>query len=303
MIKPNFKLTVNPLANNTAEVIIEPLPKNFGHTIGNALRRVLLSSLSGSAPTQVKIAGVTHQFSTLEGLQEDTLEFILNLKQVRFALDNLDSANVKINVSGQRTVTAADLELPSGVTVSNPDQVLAHLTSAKSKLSANITVQTGIGYVPAEENGTINELGAIPLDASFSPVLRVNYSVEATRVGRRADLDKVRLLITTNNTIDPETAVIQASQILTDFFTHFHSPVFETEEEMSLTSGLLDQEQSIEELDLPTRVTNALKKGGYKNLADLGKASLNDLIKVKNMGEKSASLVVKKSKAKGIMIK
>lgn len=300
MIKPNFRLTFKPKEAHSAEVIIEPLPVNFGHTVGNALRRVLLSSLSGGAPIRVKIAGVTHQFSTLDGLQEDILQFILNLKQVRFSLDS-DEATVKLSASGEKVITAADLDLPSGVAVANREQILAHLTSAKSKLSVEISVAKGTGYVPAEENAT-SEAGVIPLDASFSPVIRANYTVEATRVGRRTDLEKVRLLVVTNGSIEPETAVLEAAKILSAFYTQVYNPTFEEVSEGSSGIIKIGQDQPIEDLDLPTRITNALKKGGFKTLADIGNASKGDLMKVKNLGQKSAELVIKKAKAKGINI-
>ena len=298
MIKPNFKLTVKPLQAHSAEIVIEPLPVNFGHTVGNALRRVLLSSLPGGAAIRVKIAGVTHQFSTLDGLQEDILQFILNLKQVRFAIDG-EEATVNLSANGDKVVTAADLDLPSGVKVANPDQVLAHLTGAKSKLSATITVGKGMGYVPAEEHAT-PEAGVIPLDASFSPVIRANYSVEATRVGRRTDLEKVRLLVITNGTVEPEAAVLDAAKILATFYTQVFNPTFEAVEEGAVSTLKAGSDQSVEDLDLPTRITNALKKGGIKTLADLSASSKEDLMKVKNLGAKSAELVIKKAKAKGI---
>lgn len=300
MIKPNFKLTVKPREAHSAEIVIEPLPVNFGHTVGNALRRVLLSSLSGGAAIRVKIAGVTHQFSTLDGLQEDILQFILNLKQVRFALDS-EEENVTLSASGEKVITAADLDLPSGVRIANPEQVLAHLTGAKSKLSATITVGRGVGYVPAEEHAT-SEAGVIPLDASFSPVVRANYSVEATRVGRRTDLEKVRLLVITNGTVEPEAAVLESAKILATFYTQVFNPTFEEVEEGAVSSLKVGSDQSIEDLDLPTRITNALKKGGIKTLADLASATREDLMKVKNLGAKSAELVIKKAKAKGIIL-
>ena len=299
MIKPNFKLTVKPGTVNSAEIVLEPLPVNFGHTVGNALRRVLLSSLAGGAAVSVKIAGVTHQFSTLDGLQEDILQFILNLKQVRFAIDG-EEETVTLTSSGEKTVTAADLDLPSGVRIANPDQILAHLTAGKSKLSAEIKVKKGVGYVPAEENAT-SEAGVIPLDASFSPVIRANYTVEATRVGRRTDLEKVRLSVITNGTVDPETAVLEAAKILANFYIQVFNPTFE-EEQVSGISLKVGVDQSIEDLDLPTRITNALKKGGYKTLTDLASAGKDDLLKVKNLGQKSAELVIKKAKAKGIIL-
>ena len=301
MIKPNFKLVTKPGIPNNAEIVLEPLPVNFGHTVGNALRRVLLSSLAGGAAVSVKIAGVTHQFSTLDGLQEDILQFILNLKQVRFALDG-EEETVTLSTSGEKTVTAADLDLPSGVRVANPDQVLAHLTAGKSKLSAEIKVKKGVGYVPAEENAT-TEAGVIPLDASFSPVIRANYTVEATRVGRRTDLEKVRLSVITNGTVDPETAVLEAAKILANFYIQVFNPTFEEEQTLGGATALkAGVDQSIEDLDLPTRITNALKKGGYKTLTDIASTGKDDLMKVKNLGSKSAELVIKKAKAKGITL-
>lgn len=302
MVKPNFKLSVKPLNKAfSAEVSIEPLPVNFGHTVGNALRRVLLTSLEGAAAVRVKVNGVTHQFSTLSGVHEDVLQFILNLKQVRFSLSNADEATVILNATKEGVVTAADLELPAGVNVANPDQVLATLTANKAKLHATITIAKGIGFVPAEENA-VEETGVIPLDASFSPILRAQYFVESTRVGRRTDFEKVRLEVVTDGTIEPEVAVHEAAKILTSFYTQVFHPVFDevkAETEDGLKSVI---EQPIEDLELPTRITNALKKGGYKSLTDLGNSKMDDLLKVKNLGSKSAEMVAKKAKAKGIII-
>jgi DNA-directed RNA polymerase subunit alpha len=296
MIKPNFKLTTSEIEKNRAEVVIEPLPQNFGHTIGNALRRVLLTSLPGAAAVRVKIDGIDHQFTTLEGLKEDILELILNLKELRFVIEAGDSAKVKLNVKGEKVVTAADLELPAGVRLINPEHVLANLTSSKAKLSAVIDIETGFGYVSADKYAT-NEVGVIPLDASFSPILRVNYRIEATRVGRKTDLDKVILNITTNGAIEPETAVIESSKILSTFFTQVHNPVFDESQE-GLVSGVRSDfsAQPVDDLDLPVRVVNALKKGGYKNISDLSSVSIADLVKVKNIGEKSAEDIIKKAK-------
>ncbi|MBU1071328.1 DNA-directed RNA polymerase subunit alpha [Patescibacteria group bacterium] len=301
MLKSNFKVTVGPVKNNTAEVIIEPLPRNFGHTVGNALRRVLLNSLYGGAAIRVKIAGVSHQFSTLSGLQEDILEFILNLKELNFQLGDQDTAQVKLSVSGKKTVTAKDLELPAGVTVNDPEKVLARLTSPKSKLSAVITVAKGVGYVLSDEH-MVDKLGVIPLDAAFSPVINATYTVESTRVGRHTDYDKVRLNLTTNGTIDPKTAVDQAAEILSTFFTQVYSPApVEKESSKPIKDKVLDG--FIEDLDLPTRTTNALKKGGYEKLQDLAGANVLDLSQVKNLGGKSVEEIVKKLKTKDIIIK
>lgn len=301
MLKSNFKVSVGTVKNNSAEVIIEPLPQNFGHTVGNALRRVLLNSLSGAAAIRVKIAGVPHQFSTLSGLQEDILEFVLNLKEVSFGLKDLETAKVKISVSGKKTVTAADLELPAGVTVSDPTKILAQLTSPKSKLSATITVAKGIGYVSSTEHMQ-DKIGVIPLDASFSPIVNATYTIESTRVGRRTDYDKVRLNLTTNGTIKPEAAVNEASMLLSRFFAQIHSPA-PVEEVPEETKAEKTPDGFVEDLDLPTRTTNALKKGGYEKLNDLAEATVSDLNQVKNLGGKSVEEIVKRLAVKDIIIK
>jgi len=299
MLEPNFKINIKDKGVNTAEIIIEPLPQNFGHTVGNALRRVLLTSLTGGAAIRVKIDGVSHQFSTLDGLKEDIVEFILNLKTLDFFVDSDEPVEVKLKVSGEKVVKASDLDLPSNVTVANPDTVLANLTSSKAKLNAIITVARGMGYVAAEENST-NEIGVIPLDASFSPVVRANYTVEAARVGRSSNYDKVRLSLTTDGTITPSDAVKNSASILTSFFGFVNSEEAYTVEDKAKAS--YETAGFVDDLDLPTRVLNALKKSGVNKLSDLKNLSLADLKKVKNLGEKSALQVVEKAKTKGVNI-
>jgi len=299
MLEPNFKITLKDKEINSAEVIIEPLPQNFGHTMGNALRRVLLTSLEGGAAVRVKIDGVSHQFSTLSGLKEDILEFVLNLKTLNFFVDSDEPVDIKLKATGVKVVKASDLDLPSNVTIANSGTVLANLTSPKSKLSAVITVSRGMGYVGSEDNAT-NEIGVIPLDASFSPVIKANYTVEAARVGRSSNYDKVRLSLTTDGTITPEEAVRSAARILTGFYDYVNSAEAYVIEKKSAhettTAGFVD------DLDLPTRVLNALKKAGFNKLADLKSLTLADLRKVKNLGEKSAIQVVEKAGEKGIDI-
>jgi len=299
MLDPNFKINIKDKGDFSAEVIIEPLPQNFGHTVGNALRRVLLTSLVGGAAIRVKVDGVTHQFSTVDGIKEDVLEFILNLKTLNFIVPDNEAYEAKIKVSGQKQVTAADIDLPTGVQVANPDVVLFNSTSAKSKFAASITITSGMGYVAADEHAT-NEIGVIPLDASFSPVLKANYTVEAARVGRSSNYDKVRLTLTTDGTMTPEDAVRNSAEILSKFFSFVNSEEAHTQVEKVKatreTAGFID------DLDLPTRVLNALKKSGLTKLSDLKSLSLADLKKVKNLGEKSALQVVDMAKEKGIII-
>ncbi|HOX96247.1 MAG TPA: DNA-directed RNA polymerase subunit alpha [Candidatus Woesebacteria bacterium] len=299
MLEPNFKVTVKDIAVNSAEVIIEPLPQNFGHTLGNSLRRVLLTSLEGGAAVRVKIDGVSHQFSTLAGMKEDILELILSLKTLNFSIDSEEPVELKLKASGITEVKASDIELPANVTIANPKVVLCHLTSAKAKLSAVITVANGMGYVAAEDNAT-DEIGVIPLDASFSPVIKANYIVEAARVGRSSNFDKVRLALTTNGTVTPEEAVKSAARIATGFFDYVNSEQAYIKEVKS--KSVIETAGFVDDLDLPTRVLNALKKANINKLSDLKALSFADLQKVKNLGEKSAQQVVEKAKEKGVNI-
>jgi DNA-directed RNA polymerase subunit alpha len=299
MLEPNFKVSVKDIAINSAEVIIEPLPQNFGHTLGNSLRRVLLTSLEGGAAVRVKIDGVSHQFSTVSGMKEDVLELILNLKTLNFNIDSEEPVELKLKASGATVVKASDIDLPSNVTIANPDVILCHLTSAKAKLSATITVANGMGYVAAEDNAT-DEIGVIPLDSSFSPVVRANYTIEAARVGRSSNYDKVRLTLTTNGTMTPEEAVKSAARIVTGFFDYVNSAQAYIKEVKS--KSVIETAGFVDDLDLPTRVLNALKKANINKLSDLKALTLVDLKKVKNLGEKSAQQVIEKAKEKGINI-
>jgi len=299
MLEPNFKVSVKEVSVNTAEVIIEPLPQNFGHTLGNALRRVLLTSLEGGAAVRVKIDGVSHQFSTLTGMKEDVLELILNLKTLNFSVDSDEPVEIKLKASGATIIKASDLDLPSSVTLANPDTILCHLTSPKAKLSATVTVAKGMGYVSAEDNAT-DEIGVIPLDASFSPVVKANYTIEAARVGRSSNYDKVRLALTTNGTISPQEAVKSAARITTSFFDYVNSEEAYIKEVKS--KSVVETAGFVDDLDLPTRVLNALKKADINKLSDLKALTLADLKKVKNLGEKSATQVIEKAGEKGIII-
>lgn len=300
MVTPNFKLTTVNESGNSAEIHIEPLEKGFGHTLGNALRRVLLTALEGAAPTSVRIQGVNHQFTTLAGLQQDIVTFVLNLKGVHFRLDTDGPATVKLDIKGKKTVTAGDLDCPAGVTVTNPDRVLGELTSDKSHLKAEIVIERGYGYVPAEEHA-VDEAGVIPIDSIFTPVIAATYDVESTRVGRRTDLDKIVMKLETNGSLTPMSAMEEASKVLAAFFTHAYNPVFAPDDAVPTLSPLMDQ--PVEELGLPTRITNSLKKGGFKKYSDFQAASKDDLLKVKNLGAKSVEDVLEILSTKGIVLK
>ncbi len=304
MLQPNFTVATEAIDANHARLTIEPLEKGYGHTLGVSLRRVLLTSIEGSAVTKVRIDGIQHQFSSLEGMREDVVEFILNLKQLRFNLENETEVIVKLDAKGPKTVTGADLSLPAGVTLSNPDQELAIL-SGKKNLSAEITVSRGLGYALASEQ-TVTTLGDIPVDASFSPITRVAYKVEATRVGRRTDFDKLIIETWTDGTIEAKDALDRAAKILVAHFKQIYDPIIveavEVEPELSPAENEVLR-LTVEELDLPTRIANALRKGGYATVKDLCKADNDSIAKVKNLGEKSVDIVVAALSQKGLSLK
>lgn len=288
--------------------VIEPLDQGYGHTIGNSLRRVLLSSLSGAAVTQVKIAGVRHQFTAVSGMSEDIVEFILNLKQLRLKISNDKPAKLSLDVKGPKEVKAKDLEKTAGVEIVNGDLILANLADSKSKLSATIIAENGSGYSLANERKT-GEIGLIPVDANFSPVTKVNYEVEATRVGRVTNYDKLTIEISTDGTIKPSEALKSAAGILVDHFKIIVEPQpvakkqksSPAEDQNAPTEEIL--KTSLEELDLPVRLTNSLKTGKIDTIGDFLTRDKKDLMKMKNMGPKSVSLVEEKLRERGVDVK
>lgn len=299
-----FQVITKSQNSSEGTIVIEPLRQGFGHTLGNALRRVMLTHLRGAAPVRVKIKGVTHQFTTLKGMKEDIVELVLNLKKVRVSFTGDTPETLKLEAVGPGKVTAADLKGPSTVKISNPDLILATLADKKSKLSLELTIEAGESYSLAEEQGK-QKLGVIPLDASFSPVTLVSYQVQATRVGRRTDFDSLVLKVHTNGTTTPSQAVTEAAQILVDHFQQIVHPVAADKQSSSLTSPVAQTVAAltVEELDLPTRVANALHRGGYKTLGDLASATAADITKVKNIGAKSVKEIINQLKQKGINIK
>lgn len=288
--------------NSTGNVVIEPLPQGYGMTLGNALRRVLLSSLPGAAITQAKITGVAHEYSTIKGVKEDVVQILLNLKKVRLSLEGDKPVKVSLSVKGPKEVTASDLELPAGVKVANPDQPIATLADAKTKLEIELTVEKGIGYVPVEGRRGLG-IGIIPLDANFTPIRKVNYRVEATRVGQITNFDKLTFEIDTDGTVSAAEAVKQAAQILTDYFNVLveqkKTPKKEKDDEAPKPK--IEKTASIEELELSTRITNSLKNAGIDTVEQLMSAPKEELVKLKNMGAKSLSDIEEKLKEKGLI--
>ncbi|MCL6619427.1 MAG: DNA-directed RNA polymerase subunit alpha [Thermomonas hydrothermalis] len=283
---------IERITDTRAKVVIEPLERGYGHTIGNALRRVLLSSIPGFAITEVEIDGVLHEYTTVEGLQEDVLEVLLNLKDVAIRLHSGDSDVLELKKQGPGVVTAGDIRTTHNVEIVNPDHVIATLTKDVA-LSMRLTVNRGFGYQPAaarrrpdEDNRTI---GRLMLDASFSPVRRVAYSVEAARVEQRTDLDKLILEIETNGTIDAEEAVRTAANILTDQLSVFGDFTHRERGSKQQASSGVDPMllRPIDDLELTVRSANCLKAESIYYIGDLIQKTEVELLKTPNLGKKS----------------
>lgn len=297
-----FKIKTEKESENFATITIEPLEAGFGHTLGNSLRRVLLTSLPGAAVTSIKIDGVAHRFSVIEGVLEDIIEIILNIKKIRLNIHSEKGIKLTLKTSGKGVVTAKDLQIEGDGEVVNPDQHIATLTDSKSKLNMEMTAERGKGYSIAEERKT-SEIGMIAVDALFSPVVSVNYSVEPTRVGRRTDFDKLTLDITTDGSIAPLESVNTAAQILSESFRKIYEPDLE-EEVQEVTSKVSEEvlRLTIEELDLPVRITNALKAIEINTIEDLINTPRQQLLKAKNLGAKSINLISEKLTERGLSL-
>ena len=297
-----FKVKTEQESENYAMLAIEPLEKGFGHTLGNSLRRVLLTSLEGGAVVSVKIDGVSHQFSTIEGVLEDVIEIILNAKKARINVHSDKGGKLTIKASGKKEVKLGDFVIEGDVEIANPDAHIATLTDAKSKLNIELTVAKGKGYSLAEERKS-NEIGVIAIDALFTPVISVNYTVDPTRVGRSADYDKLSLEITTDGTVTPQEALNNAAKILSESFKGIYEPVIEeavVETESKVSDEVL--KMTVEELDLPVRITNALKAIEINTVEELINVQRQQLLKAKNLGTKSLSLISEKLLERGLSL-
>lgn len=298
-----FKIKTESESENFAKIAIEPLEAGFGHTLGNSLRRVLLTALPGAAVTSIKIDGVSHRFSTINGVLEDVIEIILNIKKIRLSVHSDKPIKLTLKASGKGIVRASDLVIVGDGEIANPEQLIATLTDAKSKLSMEMEASSGKGYSISEER-KVDEIGVISVDALFSPVVSVNYSVEPTRVGRRTDFDKLILDITTDGTISPLEALNSAAKLLSDTFHRVFEP--EIEEEVEDTGAKISEETlklTIEELDLPVRITNALKAIEINTIEDLINTPRQQLLKAKNLGAKSIHLISDKLAERGLVLR
>lgn len=298
-----FKVKSENEIGSSARITIEPLEAGFGHTLGNSIRRVLLTSLPGAAVTLVKIDGVTHRFSTIDGVLEDVIEIMLNIKKIRLNVHSENGIKLILKATGKGVVKAKDLVIEGDGEIVNPDTIIATLTDAKSKLNIEMEAKMGKGYSIAEERGN-SEIGSIAVDALFSPVSAVNYMVEPTRVGRSTDFDKLILDITTDGTVTPLEAVNSAARILSDAFHAVFEPVVEAEvpeEESKISEEVL--KLTIEELDLPVRITNALKAIEINTIEDLINTARPALLKAKNLGTKSIRLISEKLVERGLALR
>lgn len=297
--KANFNIANYDETDNYGKFVIEPLERGFGTTLGNSLRRVLLSSLPGSAVYAIKVQGAIHEFSAVDGVVEDVTSIILNLKKLVFDVDSDESATMIIDVEGPATVTGADIQCPSEVTMISNDMEIAHVAQG-AHLYMELYAKKDRGYVSADQNKKeINTIGIIPTDSIYSPVEKVSYAVEPTRVGESAKYDQLTLEIETNGALKPYEAISLAAKILVE-----HLNMFVELTDMAVNMEVMSEAQSdttnkvldmtIEELDLSVRSYNCLKRAGIKTVQDLAAKSEDDMIKVRNLGKKSLKEVKEK---------
>ena len=311
LLKPKA-INVEQLGNNRAKVALEPFERGYGHTLGNALRRVLLSSMVGYSATEVTIAGVLHEYSSIDGVQEDVVNILLNLKGVVFKLHNRDEVTLSLRKDGEGVVTAADIQTPHDVEIINQDHVIAHLSQG-GKLDMQIKVEKGRGYVPGNMRRYADEqtksIGRIVLDASFSPVKRVSYTVESARVEQRTDLDKLVVEIETNGAITAEDAVRASAKILVEQLAVF------AQLEGSELAGVFEQPaprgnaqfdpillRPVDELELTVRSANCLKAENIYYIGDLIQRTENELLKTPNLGRKSLNEIKEVLASRGLTL-
>ena len=305
--KPRIECIENPADESYGKFIVEPLERGYGTTLGNALRRVLLSSLPGTAVTTIKIDGIQHEFSTIPGVKEDVTEIVLNVKSIIARLHSEGPKTVYIEATGECEVTAGDIKADSEVEILNPELHIATL-GPDASLSMELTVSHGRGYVVAEKNKPAQVVtGVIPVDSIYTPVLKVNYTVENTRVGNRTDYDKLTIEVWTDRTISPRDAVSLGAKILCDHFTLFTdlsqtigSDSTVVEKKVTQRDKIL--EMTIEELDLSVRSFNCLKRANINTVEDLVSKTQDEMIKVRNLGRKSLEEVMQKLAMMGLSL-
>ena len=306
-----FKLAISDPSENYARIVCEPLERGFGTTLGNALRRVLLSSLPGTSVYAVEVEGAVHEFTALPGVEEDLVQIILNLKDLILKSDTIadESYIASIDVDGTKVLTAGDIELPTGLEVINKDLVIAHISEG-GHLHATLYIKNGRGYVTSEQNKTLNDLPlhGIATDSNFGAVTRVNYTVEPTRVGHDSHYDKLTLEVWTNGSVKPEDAVALSSRILMAYFENFTKLNAKVDDVNLLKDPEKVKEEaqenySVEDLDLSVRSYNCLKRAGIANVLELTQKTKAEMMKVRNLGKKSLKEVKDKLEEKGLSFK
>jgi DNA-directed RNA polymerase subunit alpha len=311
LLKPKA-IQVEQLAANRAKVTLEPFERGYGHTLGNALRRVLLSSMVGYSATEVTIAGVVHEYSSIDGVQQDVVNILLNLKGVVFKLHNRDEVTLSLRKDGEGPVTAADIQTPHDVEIINPEHVIANLSQG-GKLDMQIKVEKGRGYVPGSMRRYADEptkaLGRIVLDASFSPVKRVSYTVESARVEQRTDLDKLVIEIETNGAISAEDAVRASSKILVEqlaVFAQLEGSELSAFDVPAVRGGAGSFDpillRPVDELELTVRSANCLKAENIYYIGDLIQRTENELLKTPNLGRKSLNEIKEVLASRGLTL-
>ena len=304
------EVTVDPIDDRTARYIVEPLERGFGYTLGNCMRRVLLSSLEGAAATSIRIEGVHHEFTAIEGVREDVTDVVLNVKGLVFRDSGLgaEDAVATLSVSGPAEVTGADLKVPTEFELVNPEHVIAHLNKG-AKLDMSIRIGIGRGYVSADRNKRPEDpIGVITVDSLFSPVSRCTYMVENTRVGQRTDYDKLTLEVETNGALDPGDAVARAGRIVDEHVMLFVEQATAALPEEGIFSAAVDESEGvldtpIEELELTVRSYNCLKRQGVNTIGQRTECSEADLLNIRNFGAKSIEEVKDKLQAMGLGLK
>ena len=304
-MSPNFSVKVaEEITPNHAVINVEPLLQGYGHTLGNALRRVMLSSLPGAAITTIKFMGADHQYTTIPGWSLNLLDVMLNLKQVALSSSTDDEGTLSLKIKGAKRVTAGDIECSAGYEVINKDLYIVDLADG-AELDIEMKAGVGTGFLTLTDAQT-TLVGEILVDAIFSPVINVSYRVEATRVGRQTDFDRLILDITTNGSTTPLEAVEQSARILATQFTQVFEPINVPEEHTDMIANPQEAKAmllTVEELDLPTRISNALRRGGFKTVHDLVNTPRSKVVAVKNLGEKSVVIIEEVLAARNIKFK
>ncbi len=309
LLKPK-NIQVEQISANRAEVTLEPFERGYGHTLGNALRRVLLSSMVGYAPTEVTIAGIVHEYSAIDGVQEDVVGILLNLKGVVFKLHNRDEVMLSLRKDSEGPVTAADIQVSHDVEIINPEHVICTLSQG-GKIDMQIKVEKGIGYVPGSMRHHADEqfkfIGRIVLDASFSPVRRVSYAVESARVEQRTDLDKLVIDIETNGVISAEDAVRSSARILVEqlaVFAQLEGGALDAFDTPARSAAQFDPVllRPVDELELTVRSANCLKAENIYYIGDLVQRTENELLKTPNLGRKSLNEIKEVLASRGLTL-